>query len=47
MKNRTDKQTDNDKEQHIGDPLAAENLTEKMGREDEQTDNGNGQSDLS
>ena len=42
MKNRTDKQTNNDKEQYIGDALAAENLTEKMGREDEQTDDGNG-----
>ena len=46
MKNRADKQTDDDKKQHIGDALAAENLAEKVCSEDEQSDDGNGQSDF-
>ena len=46
MKNRTDEQANDDEKQHIGDALAAENLTEKMGRENEQTDDGDGQPDL-
>ena len=47
MKNRPDKQTDDDKEQHIGDALAAEDFTEKVRRENEQTDDGDGQANFS
>ena len=47
MKDRTDEQADNDEEQHIGDALAAEDFAEKVRRENEQTDDGDGQPDLS
>ena len=47
MKNRADEQADDDEKQHIGNALAAENLTEKVCREDEQTNDGDGQPDLS
>ena len=47
MEDGADEQADNDQEQHIGDTLAAEDLAEQMGGEDKQTDDGNGQADLS
>ena len=47
MEDRTDKQTDNNKEQYIRDTLAAEDFAEEMCSENEQTDNGDGQPDLS
>ena len=47
MEYGTDEQTDNDKEQHVGDAFAAEDLAEEVSREDEQTDDGDGQPDLS
>ena len=47
MEDRTDEQANDDEEQHIGDALAAEDFAEKVRREDEQTDDGDGQSDLS
>ena len=46
MENRADEQTDDDEEQHIRDALAAENLAEKVRRENEQTDDGDGQPDF-
>ena len=47
MENRTDKQADDDKKQHIGNAFAAKDFAEKVCRENEQTDDGDGQSDLS
>ena len=47
MEDRTDEQADDDEEQHIGDALSAEDFAEKVSREDEQADNGDGQPDLS
>ena len=46
MEHGTNEQADDDEEQHIGDALAAEYLAKEVGREDEQTYDGNGKADL-
>ena len=46
MKNRADKHTDDDEEQHVRDTFAAKDFAEKMGGENEQADDGDGQPDL-
>ena len=46
MEHGTDEQADDDEKQHIGDTLAAENLAEEVGGEDEQADDGDSQANL-
>ena len=46
MEDGANEKADDDKEQHVGDALAAEDLAEQVCREDEQTNDGNGQPDL-
>ena len=46
MENGTDEQADDDEKQHIGDAFAAENLAEKVSRENEQANDGDGQADF-
>ena len=47
MENGADEQTNDDEEQHVRDALAAEDFAEEMRRENEQTDDGDSQTDLS
>ena len=47
MEDWPDEQTDDDEEQHVRDALAAKDFAEKVCREDEQPNDGDGQPDLS